>query len=160
MVCYDCAIGAYQPSHITYNLGRITAFVDLIPAAMVPMLKPTSVDSKDELLPSITSITLSTGSAEETRSTKWKYLACTVLGSLALLHILRGLNLLPLDPLFSRFDAAPALCPQEEALYPVKGKAIFQSLTEIYGTQEFKTRATDWVNTFAPFTCDYHLTVF
>lgn len=132
---------------LTYNLYRLQFCANLIPT-MAPMTKPTSANSKGELLPSATPAAL-TGSAGRKQSTKWKYLACTTLGFLALLRASNHVDVLSLDPLSSRLHPAAALCPQEGALYPVKEQAVFQKLAEIYGTQEFKTRAINWVSSFA-----------
>lgn len=145
MIMRDC-------SRFTYNLDELQVFVNLT-TVVAPMMEPTAANSKGELLPSTTPTTFSTGSAGEKRPKNWKYLACSVLGSLTLLHVLNRVDFLPLDLSSPRFDTAGALCPQEGAIYPVKEQAVFQKLAEIYGTEEFKTRAIDWVSSFARCKC-------
>lgn len=38
------------------------------------------------------------------------------------------------------------LCPQAPELIPVKNNALWQTLTEIYGTEAFRTKAIEWLS--------------
>ncbi|KAF8437233.1 hypothetical protein L210DRAFT_3682609 [Boletus edulis BED1] len=38
------------------------------------------------------------------------------------------------------------LCPQAPALIPVKNNALWETLTEIYGTEAFRLKAVDWLS--------------
>lgn len=38
------------------------------------------------------------------------------------------------------------LCPQAPELIPVKNNALWETLTEIYGTEAFQAKAVDWLS--------------
>lgn len=38
------------------------------------------------------------------------------------------------------------LCPQAPELIPVKNNALWETLTEIYGTEAFRSKAVDWLS--------------
>ncbi|EIM87284.1 carboxypeptidase S [Stereum hirsutum FP-91666 SS1] len=113
--------------------------------ALMPSLDEKS--GKTELLPSSSSN--SPPPNFEGKRSKWNYLAFAVLGSLALVQTANqaGLSDTLLATIGSfRTEASRAeLCPQEGALYPHKEYALFQTLTDSYGTEEFKARAIDWI---------------
>ena len=42
--------------------------------------------------------------------------------------------------------ANDGLCPQAPELIPVKNNALWKTLTEIYGTEVFRSKAVDWLS--------------
>lgn len=122
----------------------------------MPLTLPLEEKSgKTELLPS--SSHNSPPPNVEREKSKWNYLAFAVLGSLALVQTANqaGLSgsLLATFGSFTTEASREELCPQEGALYPHKEYALFQSLTDSYGTEEFKARAIDWVSSLGLLCC-------
>lgn len=45
------------------------------------------------------------------------------------------------------FDTANSgVCPQAPELIPVKNNALWATLTEVYGTEAFRSKAVDWLS--------------
>lgn len=112
-------------------------------------LTQTQKKFEGELLPSSSSISLTTSPTKAASKWKRKLLAGAALCSIAFVHLGGFVRSRGSSGIIVRKEvSSEELCPQAKGLYPRENGELYDWLNELYGTRRFVEKAARWVSLF------------